>query len=166
MLALLGITGVGGWLRAGAVLAVLAAVAAGYLSLSRLTTTIAVQAAAIAARDAEIKARDGLLQESARETIRAADAQARTALALRQVRADHAATLETLAHVRATADQQRARLEKLKQEITRAPNSDDGPLAPVFRKTLDAVRGGDAVGVRITPRFGGPTGPAADTPDR
>ena len=166
MLALLGLSGVGGWLRAGVVLSVLAAGAAGYLSLSRLTTTIAVQSAAIAARDAEIKARDGLLQESARETIRAADAQARTALALRQVQADHAATLETLARVRATADQQRARLEKLKQEIVRAPESDDGALAPVFRKTLDSFRSGDAVGVRITPRFGGPSGPAADNSDR
>ena len=166
MLALLGLSSIGGWLRAGAVLAVLGALACGYLYVDGLTTTIADQAATIATRDASIKERDGLLQESARETIRAADAQARTALALRQVQADHAATLETLAHVRATADQQRARLEKLKQEITRAPASDDGPLAPVFRKTLDAVRGGAAVGVRITPRFGGPTGPAADTPDR
>ena len=166
MLALLGLSSIGGWLRAGAVLAVLGALACGYLYVDGLTTTIADQAATIATRDASIKERDGLLQESARETIRAADAQARTALALRQVQADHAATLETLAHVRATADQQRARLEKLKQEITRAPASDDGPLAPVFRKTLDAVRGGAAVGVRITPRFGGPTGPAADNPDR
>ena len=166
MLALLGLSSIGGWLRAGAVLAVLGALACGYLYVDGLTTTIADQAATIATRDASIKERDGLLQESARETIRAADAQARTALALRQVQADHAATLETLAHVRATADQQRARLEKLKQEITRAPASDDGPLAPVFRKTLDAVRGGDVVGVRITPRFGGPTGPAADNPDR
>jgi hypothetical protein len=166
MLALLGLSGVGGWLRAWAALAVLAVVVGGYLYIDGLTTTIADQAATIANRDADIRERDGLVREATRETIRAADAQARTALALRQAQEDHRATLETLAHVRATADQQRARLEKLKQEITRAPESDDGALAPVFRKTLDSFRSGDAVGVRITPRFGGPSGPAADNSDR
>jgi multidrug resistance efflux pump len=160
MLGFLGFSSIGGWLRAGLVLAVIGAVAGGYLYVSRLTATIADQAATIATRDASIRERDALVVEATRETIRAADAQARTAQALREAQADHAATLETLARVRATADQQRARLEKLKREIDLAPASDDGPLAPVLVNTFDALRAARAARLR---GIQGPNNPASPT---
>lgn len=60
--------------------------------------------------------------------------------AMQQAERDHKSALEALEAAEATAAQRGKVLARLKQEIDRAPDTDDGPVAPVLGAALDGLR--------------------------
>ncbi len=96
-----------------------AVVLGGWLYVDHLRESLADARAQLTATQAELEA----------VTIRAEAAQ-------RQ----HQASITALAVERAAADARAATLSAAREEVPRAPAAADGPVAPVLRNALDALR--------------------------
>jgi hypothetical protein len=53
---------------------------------------------------------------------------------------NHESIIAALAAERAAADQRAANLAQARDVVSRTPDADDGPVAPVLRNALDALR--------------------------
>jgi hypothetical protein len=70
--------------------------------------------------------------------VHAADANAQ---AVERAKQDAALTIAALERERNALAARGERVQVIYKEITRAPESDDGPVAPVLARTLDSLRG-------------------------
>jgi F0F1-type ATP synthase epsilon subunit len=98
-----------------------AALGGGYLYVSRL--------------HAQVDAAESL---AANATAAAAAAEA----ALARAQRDHARAVAALEAERAAAEKRSAELREARRKVEAAPEADDGPVAPVLRDALEALRGG------------------------
>lgn len=90
-----------------------------------------------------------------------ADASA-NAQAFEQLKVDNERTIAAVERERDSLSRRAARVRVIVKEIERAPDSDDGPVAPVLRRALDRLRGDGAAGGDEDPgrAAGGPGQPA------
>ena len=75
--------------------------------------------------------------------VHAADANAQ---AVERAKQDAALTIAALERERNALAERGERVQVIYKEIARAPESDDGPVAPVLARTLDGLRGSTAQG--------------------